>query len=446
VSLRTALQGVGVQPTTHPGLWLDKYARAENGRLEAPQKARTIREAAGVKVRDGYRRAFERREQSFTAAGCLCFDVEAEGRIAIGLGAKGVLENGLTLEHTWGVPILPGSALKGLAAAAARKLVGPGSPDWSANGASYRELFGTTELSGCVDFHDAWWRPVDGRSGIDPDVMTVHHAEYYGGENNPPSDFDSPTPIPFCTARGTFLVALDGDRTWCEAARQLLVLGLEHLGIGAKTNAGYGRMSFVRFVETEAARAEREARERAERERETVRRSARNLPQQLQGPQNMGQVLKKLADFREAGLPADEVNEVARDLFAKFSKAWMDWRAKNNRTEAERSLYDALIAPVEHQARQAAPATTAPQVDRPAAEAVLTTREVRAWAEADKKASNRFELHVEGASKPFKLHAIEMDKELLAALKQATKAAPLVCVGHFKGEKLKRLTGLTGKG
>lgn len=440
MSRRNALRSVGVQASTHPGLWLDKYALADNGRLEAPQKARTIREAAGIKLRDGYRRVFERREQSFTMAGCLCFDVEAEGRIAIGLGAKGVLENGLTLEHTWGVPILPGSALKGLAAAAARKLVGPGCRDWSADGASYRELFGTTELSGCVDFHDAWWRPVDGESGIDPDVMTVHHAEYYGGKDEPPSDFDSPTPIPFCTARGTFLVALDGDRTWCEAARQLLVLGLEHLGIGAKTNAGYGRMSFVRFVETEAARAEREARERAERERETVRRGARNLPQQLQGPQNMPDVLKKLADAREAGLPVDEVTELAGTLFAKFPKAWRDWRAKDNRTEAERSLYDALIAPAEHQARQAAPATTASQVDRLAAGPVLTTREVRAWAQAEKKHPNRFELYVEGASRPFKLHQVAEDEGLQAALKQATKAAPLVCIGQFDGEKLKRLT------
>lgn len=437
MSRRNALCSVGVQQSTHPGLWLDKYALAEKGKLEAPQKAKTIREAAGVTLRDGYRRAFERREQSFTTAGCLCFDVEAEGRVAIGLGAKGVLENGLTLEHTWGVPILPGSALKGLAAAAARKLVGPGCREWAADGASYRELFGTTELSGCVDFHDAWWRPVDGASGIDPDVMTVHHADYYGGKNEPPSDFDSPTPVPFCTARGTFLIALDGDRAWCEAAKQLLLLGLEHLGIGAKTNAGYGRL---KIVETQAERAEREARERAEREREARRAAARNLPQQLQGPQNMGEVLKKLAEAREAGLPIDDVTEIARTLFEKLPKAWRDWRSKDNRTEAERSLYDALFSPVEQHARQAAPAAPTPQADRPAPAAALTAREVRAWAQPEKKHPNRFELHVEGGSKPFKLHQVAEDEELRTALKQATKAAPLVCIGHFEGEKLKRLT------
>lgn len=38
------------------------------------------------------------------------------GRMIIGLGGENVLETGLTLNHTYGTPMIPGTALKGLAA------------------------------------------------------------------------------------------------------------------------------------------------------------------------------------------------------------------------------------------------------------------------------------------------------------------------------------------
>jgi CRISPR-associated protein Cmr6 len=39
-----------------------------------------------------------------------------QGRLIVGLGGDNVLETGLTLHHTYGVPLIPGNALKGLAA------------------------------------------------------------------------------------------------------------------------------------------------------------------------------------------------------------------------------------------------------------------------------------------------------------------------------------------
>jgi CRISPR-associated protein Cmr6 len=76
--------------------------------------------------------------------------------------------------------------------------------------------------------------------------MTVHHAAYYGATGDaipPPSDSDDPNPVPFVTARGRYLVALEGPPTWTDAAMTMLKLALRSEGIGAKTAAGYGRLN-----------------------------------------------------------------------------------------------------------------------------------------------------------------------------------------------------------
>lgn len=49
-----------------------------------------------------------------TTAGAQTFRARTLGRLVVGLGGKGVLEFGLTLQHASGLPIIPGSALKGL--------------------------------------------------------------------------------------------------------------------------------------------------------------------------------------------------------------------------------------------------------------------------------------------------------------------------------------------
>jgi CRISPR-associated protein Cmr6 len=76
------------------------------------------------------------------------------------------------------------------------------------------------------------------------DVITVHHPEYYRGENLPPADWDNPNPVPFLSATGSYLVALHGPESWVEAAFKILQLALAEEGIGAKTSSGYGRMVF----------------------------------------------------------------------------------------------------------------------------------------------------------------------------------------------------------
>jgi hypothetical protein len=54
---------------------------------------------------------------------------------------------------------------------------------------------------------------------------------------------DDPNPIGFLSVSGTYLIVVEGDPDWTGAAMELLQKGLVDLGIGAKTNAGYGRLN-----------------------------------------------------------------------------------------------------------------------------------------------------------------------------------------------------------
>ncbi|RMH34894.1 MAG: type III-B CRISPR module RAMP protein Cmr6, partial [Gammaproteobacteria bacterium] len=170
--------------------------------------------------------------------------------LAINLGTESVLETSIALHHTYGVPYIPGSALKGLAASFAHQHLD--GDEWrKESGWAHKELFGTTEQAGCVTFFDALYRPPEyfqqGKpiTPLRPDIITVHHPEYYRGEDTPPSDWDSPTPIPFLTATGKYLFAISGPEEWVNVTFDILEHALEAKGIGAKTSSGYGRMSFV---------------------------------------------------------------------------------------------------------------------------------------------------------------------------------------------------------
>jgi hypothetical protein len=116
---------------------------------------------------------------------------------------------------------------------------------WVEGSEAYRIAFGTTEQAGYITFFDALYVPGSGalRRPLHPDVITVHHKEYYtGGMPQAPADWDSPTPVPFMTASGRFLIALAGPPAWVTATLDILYYALTERGVGAKTSSGYGRM------------------------------------------------------------------------------------------------------------------------------------------------------------------------------------------------------------
>lgn len=245
---RIVLKDVTAREHTHAGLWLDRYA--ENLEDRGPGKQAHFQELlSAVRVPELYPSFFERWRDSVSSLPPHTATRVAKvvGRMVVGLGAESVLETSVALHRTYGVPYIPGSALKGLAASAAHRLLEGG--DWkkadkeSEIGPAHKVMFGDKASSGCVTFHDALWFPEEDQLPLDLDVMTVHHPDYYGGQDKPPADWDSPTPVAFLTARGSYLLAVTGPKDWAEAALEILSEGLIREGIGAKTAAGYGRMS-----------------------------------------------------------------------------------------------------------------------------------------------------------------------------------------------------------
>jgi CRISPR-associated protein Cmr6 len=250
-----------------------------------------------------------------------------------------VRETSIALLHTWGVPYLPGSALKGLASAAAHQL-GNDAP-WrkavqkSPQGEDHKLLFGDTTIQGCVTFHDAWWIPErnDAPLPLDLDVMTVHHPDYYRDGQSAPADWDEPNPVAFMTARGKYLVALSGPEAWVVRAGQWLEAGLAELGLGAKTQAGYGRMALSR------ERTKQEIDEEAQRAKHKATLEAlANLPAQHKGAPTAKQHVQKLREAITAGAPAADVHAVARALFAREPKFWRKWAVEEKRTPEERAF------------------------------------------------------------------------------------------------------------
>lgn len=251
---RDALKSVPFWPqfAPHAGLWFDKYLQGQKGNTLEPYVSH-IQQTGDIKEPAVYKDFFNRWQSELEKAGAVLREAQVIGRLAAGLGGETVIETGLTLHRTYGVPYIPGSSLKGAARAyAIANLDG----DWAEGGSAFRTLFGGLAIFpgkkpeekarvGIAVFHDAL--PIPGSFKIGNDVMTVHHKLYYGGDmSKPPADWDSPTPIPFPSVNGRFLIATYAPAApeWAEAAMGILKLALAERGVGGKTSSGYGRFLF----------------------------------------------------------------------------------------------------------------------------------------------------------------------------------------------------------
>src|ERR1039458_6360148 len=185
-----------------------------------------------------YKLAYQRWRAAVQAAP-LAVRIEAKvrGRLALGLGIESVTEIGCRLHHTYGVPVIPASGLKGALRAA---MVAP--EDVEAWKKRSNFLFGSPESLGFADVLDAWWVPEPG-SGLAVDVVTAHHPAYYtGSADAAPTDFDDPVPNHFLTITGKFAFAVVApNESWKQFIDKLLRQVLEDRGLGAKRSSGYGR-------------------------------------------------------------------------------------------------------------------------------------------------------------------------------------------------------------
>jgi CRISPR-associated protein Cmr6 len=216
------------------------------------------------------------------------WEMLTDASLIIGLGAEHILETAITLDRNTGLPIIPGSALKGLARTVglveiAQKLsfskpdekltklreldswlaqtqieIGglekvtsfnfseqPDAKKVEVSIARFRTIFGFVGCVGSVVFPDAIYGG-DEPPAFAVDIMNPHFGDYYI-RKEPPSDDQNPVPVPYLTVareqRFRFAV-LPRNAEVSERAVTLAKLwlqkGLRAYGIGAKASQGYG--------------------------------------------------------------------------------------------------------------------------------------------------------------------------------------------------------------
>lgn len=240
-----------IKQVENPGLLLDRYVQWGHGWTLGGEEKRQIFETVVQrtkreklkKLADAYN---QRWEQTLTTLTDPCtFEASPEWRLIVGLGGTSVLETTITLHRIYGLPFIPGSAIKGMTRAYAELVA-------EAKTELINRIFGPPPSSpdkklkaGEVIFLDAIPLPP---IRLAVDVMNPHYGEWYLQKQKKiaPGDYLSPVPVAFLTVeKGTrFRFALAARRPnqteLVKQAEQWVRQALNEIGIGGKTAAGYG--------------------------------------------------------------------------------------------------------------------------------------------------------------------------------------------------------------
>lgn len=251
-------------PDAHAGLVFDRYLRIWTGGLDAPDRRKEHHDTLKAFVRQYNERAHSAEHTALLAEAHARLDriagedghraFQTTFRLTTGLGQAHPLENGFVLDPVIGVPLLPGSSVKGLLRAHMRaegtmrsraiELLGNETPDRMTGD----EQSQAGRLVVLPALPQTW--PL-----LAVDVINCHHPEYYGGGRGAPVDWENPVPVYFLAVdSGVDFVFRLGvrptrhrdearDRKDVSDGFELLESALALLGIGAKTAAGYGVMS-----------------------------------------------------------------------------------------------------------------------------------------------------------------------------------------------------------
>jgi CRISPR-associated protein Cmr6 len=185
-----------------------------------------------------------------------------EWRMIIGLGLESVYETSMTLHHVYGVPYIPGSAIKGVVRSYIISEIFDHKEKEAFNNKVFCDIFGCPEkdsfykraMRGRVVFFDAM--PIE-KPKLEIDIINPHFGDYYKEKGfRQPGDYLQPVPVPFLVVQDTifkFMIGVEEKyNKECELGElngklSDLVWGwfksalCEH-GIGAKTAVGYGLM------------------------------------------------------------------------------------------------------------------------------------------------------------------------------------------------------------
>lgn len=196
-----------------------------------------------------YARWLKRHSAALKGTGASSRDIKCATALLVGIGRKNPSESGLTLDRATGSPYVPGSSVKGLLRSTVSLVSGGeiGTADerqfWTTHG---DRLLGTGASAGrdgsqgALAFYDAYPTRLD---VLELGVITPHYQPYYSNPSEVPADWFDPVPVPLLQVKpGTTF------HFWFRApdepvgayVESLLRLGLDWLGLGAKTSSGFG--------------------------------------------------------------------------------------------------------------------------------------------------------------------------------------------------------------
>lgn len=219
---------------------------------------------------------------------------QLEGRLAINLADSLIQNAGICLDRLFGLPYIPGSAVKGVCRHAAleelkaadsnvkpellrifRAVFGTAENDFSKGDLkAFRDLYAAKDMDqkGAMSFLPAY--PVN-EAKIVVDLTNVHYPDYYRSGRQEDQSKENPKPNPFpAVERGAqfafclVLNGMDDDLKLLEHATRWLESALTVRGLGAKTAAGYGWFSIqsevLKAIEDEEAKENKKLKEAAE--------------------------------------------------------------------------------------------------------------------------------------------------------------------------------------
>lgn len=185
--------------------------------------------------------------------------LKVDWRLIVGLGNESVYETSMTLHHIYGIPYIPGQAVKGVLRSWIILTEFNAKESDALLDHGFCDLFGCPAESGYKEarqgqmiFFDAFPTALAEKS-IQVDIMNPHYGPYYA-EGKPPADYHNPVPVNFLTVQNTtfeFYVGIkQNNKDACFQGKRLLAVVQEALpqalgehGLGAKTAVGYGYLS-----------------------------------------------------------------------------------------------------------------------------------------------------------------------------------------------------------
>ena len=282
-SCRKIFDDINLEKGTNASLLMSRYVKNLDDRQNSKIELFEAMKIAAKNTYDLYSTAFDNRHEALKKiASSKTF--ETIGPLIAGLGGGNVLETGLALNPTYGLPMLPASTIKGVTAHYCSKIFGASNPDYKGPvfddkgkaikeaGKIYAALFGKIypqeeQEAGYLRFFDAWIVPTKEEIFFD-DVMTPHNTSYYSSNDKykRPSEFEEPKPVRFLNVQGEFelwISCLDDDpeqrKKWTDFAFSITKEALENSGIGGKLNAGYGKMKCILSMEEQQEEQKRPA-------------------------------------------------------------------------------------------------------------------------------------------------------------------------------------------